>query len=200
MAKLVIAALLLVVLLTGCVGAPSLQFYVLEPLSQPSATNIETAKKYTIGIGPISVPTLLERKQIVTRASDNTVQIAEFQQWASLLQDNLLQTLTRNLSTLQPNNIVRVYPWSIHGTVDLQVIVDIIRFDATPGESANLDANWTIKNETTHTVLNSGHTVINRSITDSSYPGTVHALSKILGEFSQELSLALLKVESSHYK
>jgi uncharacterized protein len=199
MAKLVITALL-VVLLTGCVGAPSSQFYVLEPLNQPSATSIETAKKYTIGIGPISVPTLLERKQIVTRSSDNTVQIAEFQQWASPLQDNLVQTLTRNLSTLQSNNIVRTYPWSIHGTVDRQIIVDIIRFDTTPNKSANLEANWTIKNEATHTILQSGHTVINRSITDSSYPGMVRALSKILGEFGHELSLALLKVESSHYK
>ncbi|MEQ1739111.1 MAG: PqiC family protein [Methyloglobulus sp.] len=199
MTKPVIATLL-VILLTGCASTPSLQFYVLEPLSQPSATNIETAKKHTIGIGPISVPTLLERKQIVSRSSNNTVQIAEFQQWASPLQDNLLQALTRNLSTLQPNNIVRTYPWSIHGTVDRQVIVDIIRFDTTPGESANLEANWTIKNEATHTVLQSGHTVINRSITDSSYPGMVRALSKILGEFGHELSLALLKVESSHYE
>jgi uncharacterized protein len=193
MAKQLIAALL-GLLLTGCADAPSVQFYVLEPLSQTTPSTI-SARQRTIGIGPVSVPALLERKQIITRHSDNAVQFAEFQQWASPLQDNLLQALTRNLSTLQPSNIIRAYPWSVHGTVDLQIVVDIIRFDTTPGESANLEANWTIKNENTHDILKNGHSIINHSLSDSSYPGTVRALSKLLGEFSQELSLALLKVE-----
>lgn len=194
MAKHHIAAIL-GILITACTSAPPVQFYVLEPLSPTAPSTVETVRQRSIGIGPVSIPALLEHNQIVTRLSDNTVQIAEFQQWASPLQDNLLQALTRNLSTLQPNNIVRAYPWSVHGTVDLQIIVDIIRFDTIPGESANLEANWTIKNEKTHDTLKTGHSVIDRSLADSSYPGTVRALSKILGEFSQELSFALLKVE-----
>lgn len=188
-------AALLGVFLSGCASTPSVQFFVLEPISQAAPARVAKLGQRTIGIGPISVPTLLEHKQIVTRLSDNTVQIAEFQQWASPLQDNLLQTVTRNLSSLQPNNIVRAYPWSIHGTVDAQIIVDIVRFDSTPGRSANLEANWTIKNEIKRSVLKSGHTVINRPLTDSTYPGAVRALSKILGEFSQELSSALLITE-----
>jgi uncharacterized lipoprotein YmbA len=197
MARQLIAALLGIVL-TGCANAPSVQFYVLEPISQTAPSTVASVRQHTIGIGPVSVPALLERKQIITRHSGNAVQIAEFQQWASPLQDNLLQALTRNISTLQPNNIVRAYPWSVYGTVDLQIVIDIIRFDTTPGESANMEANWTIKNENTHDILKNGHSLINHSLSDSSYPGTVRALSKILGEFSQELSLALLKVEITH--
>jgi uncharacterized protein len=190
--------LLLGLLTSGCANNPNTQFYVLEPISQVAPPKTETITQKTIGIGPITVPTLLEHNQIVTRSSDNTVNIAETQQWASPLQDNLLQALTRNLTTLQPNHIVRTYPWSVHGTVELQVIVDFIRFDTSPGKSANLEANWTIKNESTHAVLKSGHSVINRVMSDSSYPGTVRALSKLLGEFSQELSLVLAKVEVTH--
>jgi uncharacterized protein len=186
---------LLGVLLSGCASTASVKFYVLEPLSQTSSPTITNLKQGSIGVGPISVPTLLEHQQIVTRSSDNTVHIAEFHQWASPLQDNLLQTLTRNLASLQPNHLFRAYPWSIHGTVDLQVIVDIIRFDTSPGKSANLEANWTIKNENTHKTLKSGRSVIKQALSDSSYPGTVRALSKILGQFSQEVSLALLNVD-----
>ena len=183
------------VLLFGCATPPSVKFYVLEPLSQSPPTNFGANRQHSIGIGPVSIPALLEHKKIVTRLSDNSVQLAEFQQWAAPLQDNLTQTLTRNLSTLQPNNIVRAYPWSVHGTVDLQIIIDIIRFDTMPGESADLEANWTIKNETSHELLKSGRSVIKHSLSASSYPGTVRALSKVLEQFSQELSLALLKVE-----
>ena len=190
--------LLLGLLVSGCVHSPNVQFYVLEPLSQTALPKLESIKQRTIGIGPVTVPAMLERNQIITRSSDNTVTIVESQQWASPLRDNLLQALTRNISTLQSNNIVRPYPWSVHGAVDLQVIVDFIRFDTTPGKSANLEANWTIKNESTRTVLKSGHSVINRVMSDSSYPGTVRALSKILGEFSQELSLALFNVQKGY--
>ena len=188
-------AMLLGVLLSGCTSTPATEFYVLEASNQGTPATIHGEKQQLIGIGPISIPALLDNQKIVTRSSGNTVQIAEFQQWASPLQDNLLQALTRNLSALQPNNIVRTYPWSIHGTVDRQIIVDIVRFDSTPGKSANLEANWTIKNETSNAILKNGHTVINHALSDTTYPGTVQALSKLLGEFSQELSLALLKLE-----
>jgi uncharacterized protein len=185
---------------SGCASTPNVKFYVLESISQsvPTQQSIDAEKKHTIGIGPLSIPVLLQHKQIVTRSSDNTVQIAEFHQWASPLQDNMLQALTANLSTLQPNNIVRAYPWSIHGMVDLQVIVDITRFDTTLGQTANLEANWTIKNEATKTILKSGHSAINYSMPDPSYPGTVRTLSKILGQFSRELSLALVKVQTGN--
>lgn len=191
-------AVILGIILTACSNTPTVQFYVLESLNQASPSSISTTKPLSIGIGPVTIPVLLEHKQIVTRLPGNGVQLAEFQQWASPLQDNLLQALTHNVSSLQVGNIVRAYPWSIHGTVDLQVIVDIIRFDTTPGQSANLEANWTIKNESNHDVLKNGHTVINHALADSTYPSTVRALSKLLGEFSQEISLAVLKLESAH--
>jgi uncharacterized protein len=186
---------LLGILLAGCATPPSVEFYVLEPSSQTAPVTLASVKQHSIGIGPITIPAVLEHKGIITRHPGNAVQIAQFQQWASPLPDNLLQALTRNLSSLQPNNIVRAYPWSVHGMVDLQIIVDVIRFDTTLGESANLEANWTIKNEKTNAILKNGRSVINHSLSDSSYPGTVRALSRILGEFGQELSLALLKVE-----
>jgi uncharacterized protein len=185
---------LFVILLMGCTSSPSVHYYVLEPLSTPSQSNAYIKEQHSIGVGPITVPTLLESKKIVTRLSGNRVQIAQFNQWASSLQDNLLENITHNLTVLQPNTIVRSYPWSVHGTVDLQIIIDIVRFDTTPGGSTNLEANWSIKNEKTNTLLKSARSVISRQLDDTTYPETVRSLSYILAQFSQELSLALLEV------
>ena len=188
--------LLLGVWLSGCADSPTVEFYVLEQLSKPALPNRgNIINQQTIGIGPVTVPALLERKQIITRTSDNTVKIAESQQWASPLQDSLLQTLSRNLSGLQAQHIIRAYPWAAHGAVDLQVIVDFIRFDTTPGKSANLEANWTIKNETSREIVKTGHSIINRPMTDSTYPGTVRILSIVLGDFSRELAGALTSAQ-----
>lgn len=177
-------------LLSACISTPPTQFYVLEPLSEPPPSTA-TEKKRQIGIGPVSIPTLLERKQIVTRLPDNSIKIAEFHQWASPLKDNVAQVLTHNLATLQPSDLIRTYPWSVYGAVDYRIIIDIIRFDTYPERTVNLEATWAIMNEKSHALLSNGRTKIEHSLDDPSYPSTVKALSKILSEFSRELSLAL---------
>lgn len=181
-------------LLSACMSTPP-QFYVLEPLSEPPPSSTATEKKRQIGIGPVSIPTLLERKQIVTRLPDNSVKIAEFHQWASPLKDNVAQVLTHNLATLQAGDLVRTYPWSAYGAVDYRIIIDIIRFDTRPEQTVNFEANWAIMNEKKHTLIDNGHSKIEHQLADPSYPSAVKALSKILSEFSQELSTALDKIK-----
>jgi hypothetical protein len=182
-------------LLSACLSTPPTQFYVLETLSEPPSSSTTTERKRQIGIGPVSIPTLLERKQIVTRLPDNSVKIAEFHQWASPLKDNVAQVLTHNLATLQAGDLIRTYPWSAYGTVDYRIIIDIIRFDTRAEQSVNFEANWAIMNEKNHTLLSNGRSKIEHPLDDPSYPSVIKALSKILSEFSQELSQALGKVK-----
>jgi uncharacterized lipoprotein YmbA len=188
---------LIILLCAGCSQSPAVQYYVIEPLIQ-SAPTYQTTSPVTIGIGPITLPEILRTQKIVTRNTGNTVKIAEFDQWASSLDSNFIQALTQNLAHLQPAYLFRTYPWSIYGMVDKQIIVDVIRFDATPGVSVNLEANWTIKNESDRAVLKFGHSAINRPLSDKSYSGTVQALSNLVADFSRELSLALLQTELNH--
>ena len=139
-------------LLSACASTPT-NFYTLESQSRPPAvTTTASAKKPLIGIGPLSLPALLDRKGIVTRAENNSVQIAEFDQWAAPLQNNVIAVLSKNVATLQPNAIVRAYPWSVYGNVDYRVIIDISRFDTQLGKSANLEASWAIMEEKNHTI------------------------------------------------
>ena len=180
-----------ILLISACASTPPTNFYVLEALSQTPVSLTDAEKKRQIGIGPITLPPLLERKQLVTRAEHNNVQIAEFHQWAEPVKDNVAQVLMQNLSQLQPHTIFRTYPWSAYGTVNYRVIIDIIRLDTQPGKSANIEATWAVMDENTHTIITNGHAAIEHKLTDESYPATVNALSQLLNEFSQKLSLAL---------
>lgn len=183
------------ILLSACAATPSTHFYVLEAMSQPSKASTEMTEKRTIGIGPVTLPALLERKQIVTRAENNGVQIAEFHQWAAPLKNNVVQVLTQNLAKLQPDSIIRSYPWSAFGTVNHHIVIDITRFDTQPGKSAHLEATWAIMEDKSHALVSNGQSKIEEPLTDPSYTGTALALSKILDEFSRELSLALGKLK-----
>lgn len=178
--------------LSACSGTPPTQFYVLEPqFDVPTVSTNAQAKKLIIGIGPISIPALLERKQLVTRDEDNNLQIAELQQWAAPLKDNIGEVLAQNLTALQPSQIIRAYPWSAYGGIDYQIIVQISRFEAKPGQAANLEANWTIMDEKNHTVISNGFSKTQAKTENTSTVSTVKALNTTLATLSQELAKAL---------
>lgn len=182
-------------LLSACASSPPTNFYTLESQSRPPATATSAiAKKPLIGIGPLSLPALLDRKQIVTRTEDNSIQLAEFDQWAAPLKDNVIAVLSENISILQPNAIVRAYPWSIYGNVDYRVIIDITRFDTQLGKWVNLEASWVIMEETTLAIISNGQVKLQSPLNDASYNTVVQELSKLLGEFSQQISLSLVQV------
>ena len=182
-------------LLTACASTPPTHFYTLEAQSRPSAVaNPAITKKPLIGIGPLTLPALLDRRQIVTRAENNSVQIAEFDQWAAPLKDNVIAVLSKNVATLQPNAIVRAYPWGVYGNVDYRVIIDISRFDTQLGKSVNLEASWAIMEEKNHTIVSNGQAKIEQRLNDASYNSAAQGLSKLLTELSQQISLALIQV------
>jgi uncharacterized lipoprotein YmbA len=183
-------------LLSTCASTPPTHFYTLEPQSRPpGVTTTASAKKRLVGIGPLSIPALLDRRQIVTRTENNSIQMAEFDQWAAPLKDNVVAVLSKNVAALQPNAIVRAYPWSPYGDVDYRVIVDISRFDTQLGKSANLEASWAIMEEKNHTIVSNGQAKIEQRLNDASYASATQTLSKLLSEFSQQLSLALAQIQ-----
>ena len=185
-------------LLSACAATPPTHFYTLESQSRsPVATTTAIAKKPLIGIGPLSIPPLLDRKQIVTRTEDNSLQIAEFDQWASPLKDNILAVLSKNVAALQPDAMVKAYPWSAYGNADYHVIVDITRFDTQLGQSVNLEASWAIMAEKNHTIIGNGQAKIQQPLNDAGYTNATLALSTLLGKFSQQLSLALTQAQQA---
>ena len=175
----------------ACSSTPPVSYYILEPAAYSDTAPVYGHEQLSVGIGPVSLPALLDRNKIVTRLNNNSVQIAEFHQWAAPLQDNFTDVLRRNLAVLQPAHLFRAYPWSVHGTVNLQIIVDVLRFDTTPGEKAHLEANWTIKEEQSQKILKSGKTGLSFSLPDSSYSAAAQSLSRLLRQFSLELSSAI---------
>jgi len=183
--------------LSACTSTPPTQFHVLEPqfeISTQSKSN-DTTTKRIVGIGPVSIPTFLERKQLVTRDQDNNLQIAELQQWAAPLKDNITEVLAQNLAALQQDNIVRAYPWSAYGSIDFQIIVQINRFDARPDKSANLEASWVIMDDKNHTIVSNGFSRLQSKPNDDSTTETIKSLNSVLAALSQELSQALSKLK-----
>ena len=141
----VLASLSCVLLvLGGCLGTPPTRFYLLPTLTDVSAPAATGERALTIGVGPVTLPPSLDRPQIVTRASQAQLHVAEFDQWAASLQDTVARVLAENLSLLLPTARVVRHPWPRTTEIDQQVLLEVTRFDRMMGGEVVLVARWSL--------------------------------------------------------
>jgi len=130
--------------LGGCLSTPSTRFYLLPTLTDGASPAAMGARALTIGVGPVALPPYLDRPQIVTRASQAQLHLAEFDQWAASLQDTVARVLAENLSLLMPTARVVLQPWPQTTEMDQQVLLDVTQFDRTMEGEAVLVARWSL--------------------------------------------------------
>ena len=177
-------------LCSACANTPATHFHVLESLTPPAPLTQTLTKGQSFGIGPLSLPSELEREPLVTRTGSQ-VQLAEFEHWAGALKENIGRVIAKNLTAARPQGLFRVYPWSAYGQVQYRVILDIAQFDAQLGKSATLDITWAIMREQQHEIISNGHLVLTQAVTDNSYGAMVLAMSQLLANFSTQLAQLL---------
>ncbi len=187
MKKLVLSSLLI---LHGCATTPPTQFYSLEALTQ-STTTQSIDKKPLIGIAQISLPSALERKQIVTRDTQGQLHLAEQHQWAALLKQNMTEVLAKNLATQHPTFWFKAYPWSLLGMVDYRLVIDVTQLDIVLGKSIHFSVDWTLLNEKTHAVLKHSSIDLNQPLVGENYAVAVHAINLLLVQLSEKLTSEL---------
>lgn len=184
-----IIALIIGAGLAGCAGSAVTRFYVLEATPAQVAFDPNLKKKWFVELGPLSVPALVDRKQIVTRDDANTVRIAEFEQWAEPLRDNILRVLASDLAVLLPRHSVRSYPSAVTGAkIDYRILIDLDRFDVYPGQCVKLSAHWTVINDKTRLPVLDKISHIEKALTDTSYSAAAGVLSATLHELGQQLA------------
>ncbi|MGZ5121144.1 MAG: PqiC family protein, partial [Burkholderiales bacterium] len=83
----------LTVVAAGCASTPPAHFYTLSA----TATRSSTSSSVSVAVGPVSVPAVVDRPEIIISTGDNEVQLDEFNRWASPLQDNLARVIAENL-------------------------------------------------------------------------------------------------------
>ncbi len=180
--------------LGGCAGKskPS-KFYLLSPLPDAKAGRQVAAgeRDLAVGIGPVVLPPYLDRAQIVTRASPNQLDLAEFDRWAEALRYNFPRTLTENLSFLLATHHVAVFPWDGSTTIDYQVAVDVTRFEGDADGNAVLIARWSIFGKGMRELLVRKRSRFSEPAGTEDYEALVAAMSRTLANLSREIATAI---------
>ncbi len=135
----------LVMVLSGCASTPPTRFFILSPIAGSERMGSRMGEHcLAIGIGPVKIPQYLNQPEIVTRITQNEVNLDEFAKWAEPLENNISRALAENLSSLLCLRSIVIFPWGSQTRIDYRIDVHVIQMDGVLGESALLDVSWSI--------------------------------------------------------
>ena len=183
------AFLFLIFLLVACSSTPATKFYKLNSLPSGQQENpvLFPGDDIAIGVGPVELPEYLDRPQIVTRKSQNQLEISEFHRWAASFPNDFSRVLAKNISTLLPTNRVEIYPWADSFSPIYQVKLEVEQFDGQLGERVYLRVIWAVVGQKGNNELLVRKTRIEEPVLTDDYEGLVAAQSNALETLSREI-------------
>ncbi|VWB77395.1 putative lipoprotein [Burkholderia lata] len=182
---MIFAAVMIVGSLGGCGSSPKASFYTLAPDAMLAST--ENIAAVRVVVGPVTVPDLVDRPQIVTRGAGSRVNIDEFARWAEPLKTDIARVIAADLGTLLGSAQVNVFDAGAGAAPAWRVRVDVMRFDSTPGDSVTVDAQWTIRPPGKPGVV-MGRSVVHEPVHGQGYDALVTAHDRALGAVSRDIA------------
>jgi uncharacterized lipoprotein YmbA len=179
---------LLALIVAGCASSPPERFYTLSPggLPPPAAH----AAAYRVAVGPVTIPALVDRPQIVLRTGANRVTLAEQSRWAEPLKDGIERAVAGNLAALLSGAQVATDAHGAAAAPDYRVLLDVQNFDSALGDAATLDLLWTVR-AADDRVVAAGRSVIREAARGSDYDAIVAAHGRALAAASREIAAAI---------
>jgi len=177
--------------LAACMTAPSqpAQFYLLSPdPGEPVTGRSAAAPPLSIGLGPVTLPEVYDRPQIVTRSEDHRIQLAEYDRWGGDLNKDLTRTLARNLMGRLNTDSVALYPWPGRYKPDFQISMQFFRLDGQLDRAAVLEGVWRLLDGNRGCELATRRFSLEEPIAGAGYPGLVAAISRGVARLSQEIA------------
>jgi uncharacterized lipoprotein YmbA len=187
------------VLLSGCGSSPPpVEFYTLNSLSgmTPQASPAGADQNISIGIGPVEIPDILDRPQIVTRTGPNKLRIDEFHRWAGPLKAGFAQVLAENIALLLATDRVVVYPWEVDFKPHYRIALDIRYFEGQLGKNVVLDVVWRVSGQESQKIRAVKTSVIKEPVSAPDYDALVAAKSKAITRLSREIAQELRKLQA----
>jgi len=184
------------VLLAGCRSATSpIEFYTLSPLASVSEADKVSGlgDNITLGVGPVQLPKIIDRPQIVTRIGPNRINVDEFHRWAGSVYEDFLRVVTMNLANFLRSNRVVAYPWEDYLDPDYRVYMDVQQFDGRLGQYVQLVITWTITARETREILLVHKSSLKEPVQGDDYDAFVAAKSRILGTLSRQIAQGIQK-------
>jgi uncharacterized lipoprotein YmbA len=188
--------------LAGCLGGPSAptNFYMLSALSpsQAGTSPASSEGRNRIGLVTVVVPEYLNRNEIVVNLDNTVYQLAEFNQWAEPLSDNLTRVLEGNLTNLLRDDLIDVFLASDSSIPpDYRLEVDVLRLDGNLGDQVTLVSQWALLEAEEDDLKLMRRSEYQEPAEDKTYKGLVMAKSRTLEKLCRDIAAVIKKTLAS---
>jgi uncharacterized lipoprotein YmbA len=174
-------------LLTGCKSPPT-NFYTLSPDASLASTG--DSRAIVAVIGPVTIPELVDRPQIVTKLGDNGVAVNEFERWAQPLNGDIGRVIAANLGTLLNSQQISVYDATHDAPSVWHVRIDVMRFDSVPGRDVVVDVLWAVRPPGKGRLV-TGRSVAREAVSGPGFDPIVAAHDRALASVSRDIAAAV---------
>ncbi len=172
-------------LLTACGGGAGANYYRLDATAPATAGG----SGLSVAIGPVSLPTYLDRAEVVFATGPNEFQVPADALWIGSLRDNISRTVASDLGRLLGSGNVRSGS-EPRFNPRYRVALDIRRFHGISGQEAILDLSWSIQGGS-GVILSRHSAVFREQIVGDGYGPLVTAQSRLLEQCAAAIAASL---------
>lgn len=178
---------LLVLALVGCGSSPPTRFYSLEPTAVQDP--IKVAVQTPLKVDAVHVPTVLDRKTMVTGEANYRLKISSQDRWGGDFGEMVQRVLTQDLQSRLPAGMIIApdapAPANAHG-----LVVDILSFAPDSAGAVALDADWAVVQGSPPQPAQHGNLKLSEPF-DGSAASQASAMSKLIGRLADKVAQAL---------
>jgi uncharacterized lipoprotein YmbA len=170
------------VALAACATSPPSRFFTLSGAPAPASPT----STLSIVVGPVTLPAVVDRPEIVVTVAENEVWLDEFNRWASPLADAVAIAVAENLAArLATARATPLVQSAVEA--DYRVGIEVQRFESAPGSYALLDAAFTVRR------LSDGRTATGRTTAretpgDKTYEALAAAHSRAMSRLAADIA------------
>lgn len=179
----------LVLVLAGCSRSPQVTFYTLGS-GVPRDNSAATGAVPVIAVGPVTLPELVDRPQLVLRVSANRVEILETHRWAESLKGEISRLIAENLGGMLGSSRVAASFQQSGPDAEYRVAVDIKRFEATPGDAVTVEAFWSMRRSPGGVPV-TGQLLLREPVGAEGYDSMVAAYGRAILAISSDIAKAV---------
>jgi uncharacterized lipoprotein YmbA len=173
-----------VLAVAACASTPPSRFFTLSGARAPASPT----STLSIVVGPVTIPAVVDRPEIVVTVGENEVWLDEFNRWASPLADAIALSVAENLgaqlATPRATSLVQSAV-----DADYRVAIEVQRFESAPGSYALLDTVYTVR-RTSDGRTATGRVTAREAPGDKSYEALAAAHSRAMSRLAADIAAA----------
>ncbi len=173
----------LALLMASCATQPD-HFYALTPL--PDVGRAPAGTLSTHVILNVTIPPVVDRRELVLNDSNGRVLILEHERWAAPFAEQVSDALARDIEQRRSDIVVADRGFDRAGTPPVRIRVDVVRMSARRNGRATIEAHWRIVDPAAKTDEIGGD-AFSAPLEGSEYSAVAQAFSACLASLADRL-------------